>query len=191
MTLEKGIKGKVGRKLIVCVNCGENKEQHAFGLCKTCYNQHYRKTHRAQIRIQKHQYREEHIDYIRKRDARYYQENLDYMRKRNARYYQNNQEGRKEYIHCWLKNNPDKDRIYGFRRRARKMDAEGFASVEQILGRVEYYGSLCYLCGKPYEAIDHVIPLSKGGSNWPANQRPICISCNSRKGTRLLQEIRL
>jgi 5-methylcytosine-specific restriction endonuclease McrA len=27
-----------------------------------------------------------------------------------------------------------------------------------------------------------VIPLSVGGTNWPANLRPACRSCNSAKG---------
>jgi hypothetical protein len=31
---------------------------------------------------------------------------------------------------------------------------------------------------------DHVKPLARGGSNWPANLRPACKSCNSRKGAR-------
>jgi 5-methylcytosine-specific restriction endonuclease McrA len=43
------------------------------------------------------------------------------------------------------------------------------------------YGDRCYICGEPMEAIDHVKPLTKGGSHWPANIRPICWKCNSTK----------
>ncbi len=50
-----------------------------------------------------------------------------------------------------------------------------------MLARVAYYGSKCYVCGTDYEAIDHVIPLHGGGSNWAANLRPICHSCNASK----------
>jgi hypothetical protein len=70
------------------------------------------------------------------------------------------------------------------RRRRRERMAQGIATAQQIAARVAYYGGLCWMCREPYAAIDHVKPLSKGGSNWPANLRPACWSCNSRKGAR-------
>jgi 5-methylcytosine-specific restriction endonuclease McrA len=73
-------------------------------------------------------------------------------------------------------------------RRARKKNAKGRATVTQIQARWDYYGRLCYLCMKTAVASDHVIPLSRGGSNWPSNLRPICKSCNSRKNNRTLRE---
>ena len=68
--------------------------------------------------------------------------------------------------------------------RARKEEAPGTATEEQIRVRMDFYGRRCWICGKPFQAIDHVIPLSKGGTNWPANLRPICKRCNSRKRDR-------
>lgn len=62
--------------------------------------------------------------------------------------------------------------------------APGNPSNEAILARIAFYGTKCWMCGGPYEALDHVIPLSKGGTNWPANLRPACKSCNSRKRDR-------
>lgn len=46
------------------------------------------------------------------------------------------------------------------------------------------YNHKCLACGleKPL-TIDHVIPLSKGGSNTIDNVQPLCASCNSIKGT--------
>jgi len=82
------------------------------------------------------------------------------------------------------KENPEKARARGLRRRAFMTGAEGTATAKQIKGRWDLYGSLCYLCGKPAEQTDHVIPISKGGTNWPANLRPICKTCNSSKRAR-------
>jgi 5-methylcytosine-specific restriction endonuclease McrA len=32
--------------------------------------------------------------------------------------------------------------------------------------------------------VDHVIPLSVGGTNWLKNLQPLCSSCNSSKHTK-------
>lgn len=67
-------------------------------------------------------------------------------------------------------------------RRAQKRNAPGTATPHQIAARVAYYGGKCWICRTaPWEHIDHVKPLAAGGSNWPANLRPACASCNSQK----------
>ncbi len=91
----------------------------------------------------------------------------------------------------WRKDNPEKHRICNMRHRARKANASGTCSTKQLEWRVEMFGGKCWVpgCGKLYEAIDHVIPLSRGGSNWPANLRPICHSHNSQKRDRHWREL--
>jgi len=75
-------------------------------------------------------------------------------------------------------------------RRERARRAPGRATPAQIEARVEFYGRRCWICKVgPYAALDHVKPLSKGGSNWPANLRPACTPCNSRKGSRWPYEV--
>ncbi len=45
----------------------------------------------------------------------------------------------------------------------------------------------CYYCKKKKVlTIDHVIPISKGGEHTKANVVPACISCNMRKGSKML-----
>lgn len=94
-------------------------------------------------------------------------------------------EGRKK----WRADNPEQYKLSSIvcaeRRRVRDLDAQGFFTQSQLEAKIAYWGWRCWLCGDPWEAIDHVIPISKGGSNWPANLRPACKSCNSRKGSKL------
>jgi len=48
------------------------------------------------------------------------------------------------------------------------------------------YNYTCLMCGKKEPeiklSIDHIIPVSEGGTNWIENIQPLCRSCNSKKG---------
>lgn len=46
----------------------------------------------------------------------------------------------------------------------------------------------CKYCGARATSIDHVVPVSKGGTNDPFNLVPACRSCNSSKGDKQLSE---
>jgi hypothetical protein len=71
---------------------------------------------------------------------------------------------------------------------ARAKAAEGFHSEAQWLARVAFYGWRCAYCDiklTPFTLTkDHRIPLSKRGSDWPANLVPACKRCNSWKKDR-------
>ncbi len=47
--------------------------------------------------------------------------------------------------------------------------------------RMSMFGLACWLCGGPFEHIDHVKPLSLGGPHMLSNLRPSCQECNARK----------
>lgn len=67
---------------------------------------------------------------------------------------------------------------------AQKRGAQGHATTDQIAARWAYYGHRCWMCGEPATQTDHVMPLNRGGSDWPANQRPSCATCNRAKSDR-------
>jgi 5-methylcytosine-specific restriction endonuclease McrA len=52
------------------------------------------------------------------------------------------------------------------------------------------HADLCWLCGKPFTdprdppVCDHVIPVSRGGTDHPSNLRAAHRSCNLRRGNK-------
>lgn len=77
-------------------------------------------------------------------------------------------------------------------RRARKLGSVGFHTEEDVYIQLERQNGRCYYCRKPIEEsgydVDHVMPLSKGGSNWPANIVCACPSCNRSKSDKAIWE---
>jgi 5-methylcytosine-specific restriction endonuclease McrA len=45
-------------------------------------------------------------------------------------------------------------------------------------------------CHRIATTCDHIVPLSKGGSNAPENLRASCPTCNSRGGVQITNELR-
>ncbi len=82
-------------------------------------------------------------------------------------------------------------RLSATRRRSRKLKAP----INDFVGSdwndaLEYFNSECAYCGNHKKDLhqDHVVPLSKSGSNTKTNIIPACPTCNNNKKARLLEE---
>ena len=68
------------------------------------------------------------------------------------------------------------------------------ARIEQVsrLRVMKRDTSTCYMCGRKLGysemVLDHVIPLSRGGSHSEDNLKVACVTCNLRKGPKLPAE---
>lgn len=96
-------------------------------------------------------------------------------------------ERRAENNRLWRERNPERwaahNRAAVALRRALRAAAPTVPFTNaQLDARLAYYGHRCWICKTgPYEHLDHVKPLSKGGSHMLSNLRPACASCNSSK----------
>lgn len=65
-------------------------------------------------------------------------------------------------------------------KKAGKLDLQAW---NEKLERLDYK---CQICGtRERITIDHIIPLTKGGTNHIDNLQPLCHSCNSSKGNKI------
>ena len=92
----------------------------------------------------------------------------------------------------YLRTHPHIRNAKWHQRRARLARAKGNHTAKQWLDRVAYYEWRCRWCGIDLTpktlTKDHVIPLSKGGTNFPSNLVPACLACNSSKQAQHYRE---
>jgi 5-methylcytosine-specific restriction endonuclease McrA len=120
-------------------------------------------------------------DHIKRYLREYNKKNREQHRKRSIEWTKNNPEKRKEIRKRWTEKNWDRIIAIAQNRRA----AFGSISGEEWTELKKRCGGVCISCHRVRPlTIDHIKPLSKGGTNTIENVQPLCKSCNSSKGAR-------
>jgi len=159
--------------------CSKCKQQlsptrkHAYcHKCMSSYGKKYREKYKKEISQRMKRYREENKEVICLQRSRYYQANIEQEQERKRKYHQNN---------------PQASFNSSVRRRHRTKDLVPIDKTTWlfIMHRDRF---TCQYCGtrltKETRTLDHVQPVSKGGSNEVGNLQASCRSCNSKKGIR-------
>jgi 5-methylcytosine-specific restriction endonuclease McrA len=84
-------------------------------------------------------------------------------------------------------------RSYEHDRRARELDAPGQYTEADILRLFDQQRGICAAphCNTLLTVsctVDHKLPLSRDGTNWPHNLQLLCKSCNSSKRDKTMEE---
>jgi 5-methylcytosine-specific restriction endonuclease McrA len=93
---------------------------------------------------------------------------------------------------AWREENRELVASFRRNRRARERSADGRHTGSDIKTLFASQGGLCACgCGlslsDTYE-VDHKIPISRGGSNWPDNLQLLAPSCNRSKNDKTMEE---
>lgn len=179
------------------------------GSCKPCVNKQGKKWYEAnkdKRKISVDRWDNENKESIAERKKLYYLANRDEisektrkyrashpekMRLRFKKYYENNKEKHRASVKSWGDRNPDSLRAFSQKRRCAEKNAEGSFSASDIQRIFEVQFGMCTGCGDPLESsggnkyhVDHVMPISLGGSNWPSNLQLLCPRCNHSKNAK-------
>lgn len=99
----------------------------------------------------------------------------------------NNPEKCKEMQRAYQKANRERRSLLERARRARKVNAPGFHTTEDIVWLLNQQRGKCVYCRidvrKKY-TVDHIIALVSGGADDRYNLQLLCKSCNSKKYTK-------
>jgi 5-methylcytosine-specific restriction endonuclease McrA len=124
-------------------------------------------------------------------DKKFYEKHKEKEMIRKAKYYIKNKQKILLQQKKRLEENKEKvlfERAQShLRRRSKIFNIEGFSSKDDILKIFNLQKGKCAYCKKKITFsyhVDHIIPVSKGGSNWPKNLQLTCRSCNLRKGAK-------
>lgn len=172
-----------------CRTCGLEKDRTAFRRhrrsCKECQQP----TPEKQKKYQE-AYQERHKEELRRRRKDRYDNDARYGVEKKRLWQRANRKKCVEYTLRYRKKNPETARAAYRRWKARLMGAAGSHTAKEWIALKVSYGFQCLCCGRQEPEIcltfDHVIPLSRGGSNGIANGQPLCQSCNSSKGNRTI-----
>jgi 5-methylcytosine-specific restriction endonuclease McrA len=144
----------------------------------------YKQTHPEKVK----KYKDEHREQDNLRARKRYAKNIEKERQRSREKYIRNKAQKQEYQKKYFAERPGLRQERKRTRRAREKQAEGNITKKEWNELVDRFNHTCLRCGRTNIklTLDHVIPLTCGGSHTIDNAQPLCGSCNSIKHTNII-----
>lgn len=176
-----------------------------MGKCKACVRARVRENRRQRLeqyaeyersraslphRIEtRRKYQEEHKEQISEYKKSWAADNSQRVASLKRDHYERNRQEVISRSKRWAQENAEKVKAAKAnnrrRRRAVKNASKGHFTVEEFDALCSAYGYACLSCGATDRVLeaDHVVPLTRGGSDEISNIQPLCGECNRRKFT--------
>ena len=158
--------------------------------CKVCRNLGNKDYHAKDPERQQRYYRNT-IDLRRAYNRAYYEANRERIQAQVAAYREANAEKTRAAVRRWNRQNKEAKGEHHRRRRANTVAAEGTHSAAEVWTLAEAQEWLCAYCETPLFGeyhVDHMQPLSRGGSDDWSNLAISCAKCNLSKGNKTAEE---
>ena len=150
---------------------------------QAAYNRAYYLAHRAEriAAAVANNWRKKNPEKSRAADRAWYAKSYQRIRERKIVSVKKYTAAHPEMVNAW--------KVISNHRRRLQIRATETLSLAEWKAIVERHDGRCYYCGVVPKkiTIDHVVPLSRGGRHEASNVVPACQSCNSRKGSKLLE----
>lgn len=195
-------------KSFKCFSKDVHRKDGLHPLCRECKSKRSKAWYRAHLHKNRESkrkagviFRQRHPDFYRN----WYRHNAETVAQRVSLYRSQNPERWKHYRNRWARNHQEQTRRYAANwrshphareivrhharnYRAQRKGAIGSHTLSEWESLKRSCSYRCVFCGKAEPLIkltrDHILPISKGGSNFISNIQPLCGSCNSTKHNR-------
>jgi len=139
----------------------------------------------------KPQWNNDHPDKVAEQTKRTSIKNADKIKVADQKYRDTHREQRNARARIYRQAHADEIRAKNRAYKARKRGAEGKHTATDVTIQYERQHGKCYYCGRKLGKVyhvDHVVPLSRGGSNDPSNLVVACPNCNVEKRNKMPHE---
>ena len=132
----------------------------------------------------------------RDRTRKWREKNREKDRKSAREWGKKHPEQRKETSKRWREKNREKYNVFQRNNYAKRKKVEGSFTIEEWEQKKKKFNYKCAICKISEEellnktgiglTIDHIIPITKKGTNYISNIQPLCFKCNRKKSNKLL-----